>query len=265
MAAELSRLTSKPLTDKNYQSRAKSATLALSGRGKLGHITSSSQHPQATAPTKPADEEIRKIEEWQMSDHQVMTLLLNSIEPKLAKMFLFAKTAKELWDRLKLRYGQADNFCHIFHLKQKIYHAKQDKSHTDYCVELTAMFNELEEHEPPTTNPEEIRQRIENEKTFIYLAGLDPSYEQIWSQILLASRLSDLETAISIVQREDTRRTTMNGISGTLTKSTEAMAFSTSTGGQGRPLTRDRCTHCGKAGHPVERCWVKHPHLKPRS
>lgn len=96
MAAKLSsKLTIEALNETNYASWAKSATLALSRRGKLGHITKSNPRPLAKSPTEPTAAELKKIDDWQMSDYQVMTLLLNSIESKIAKMFLFTKSAKD--------------------------------------------------------------------------------------------------------------------------------------------------------------------------
>lgn len=67
--------------------------------------TGTSPKSKPVSPTEPNVAELKKIEERQMSDHQVMTLLLNSIEQKIGKMFLFAKDGKELWDKLKLRFG----------------------------------------------------------------------------------------------------------------------------------------------------------------
>lgn len=75
----------------------------------------------------------------------------------------------------------------------------ENRTHTYFCVELTALFSKLEDYQPPTTDLEILRQRQEDEKVFVYLAALDQTYEQIRSQILLGAKLPDLETTIATV------------------------------------------------------------------
>jgi len=76
------------------------------------------------------------------------------------------------------------------------------KSHTEYLVELNAMFDELAEYLPPTTDPVEIERRQEQDKVYIYLGGLDSSYEAVRSQILLSPELPSYSAIVAMVQRE---------------------------------------------------------------
>lgn len=203
-----------------------------------------------------------------MSDHTVMTLLLNSMDSKLAKMFIFTESAKELWDKLKVRFGQTNNWAYIFNLKQRISQTKKEgQSNTEYCVEISVLFSELEEHQPLTTDLEEFKQRQERDKVFTYLAGLDPSFEQIRSQILLGPALPDLEAVMAIFQREEARRVAMGSDPGNSNQNhnQEPLAFAATNDKRGRIRSREKCTYCGRLGHNSERCWLQFPHLKPRS
>jgi gag-polypeptide of LTR copia-type len=189
---------------------AKSATFALSGRGRLGHITGTKKTvPQDEA--NPTDAENQLIKEWQMTGYSVITWILASIEPSLSKMFLYTKSAKELWKKIENMHGQQNNYNHIYQLKQEIYQAKKDnKSHTEYLVELTAKFDELDEFLPLTTDPKEIEKRREQDKIDIYLGGLDSSYEAVRSQILLSTELPSFSAVVAMVHREDERMIAMN-------------------------------------------------------
>ncbi len=66
-------------------------------------------------------------------------------------------------------------------------------------MELTALFNEIDEYQPPTIDIEKLTKRQEIEKTFIYLAAVDSSYERIKPQILIGSELPDLESVMAMV------------------------------------------------------------------
>ncbi|KAJ3706649.1 hypothetical protein LUZ61_010354 [Rhynchospora tenuis] len=271
MSLETNKLTSELLNEKNYMSWAKSVTFALSGRGKLGHVTGTKTRPVPAKPSEPTDEENQKIEEWQTADHCVMSWVLASIEPRLSRMFLYTKTARELWQKIEGVYGQRNNYSYIYQLKQDIYHAtKGTKSHTEYLVELTAKFDELEEYLPPTSDPQEIERRQQHEKIYLYLGGLDSSYDAVRSQILLSPELPSFSAVVAMVQREDSRRTAMNKETQEQRQAVENHAFTaTSTipnsdRGRNRGNKDEKCTHCKRNGHSIERCWVLHPHLKPK-
>ncbi|KAJ4781016.1 01P13-2 [Rhynchospora pubera] len=271
MSLESNKLTSELLNERNYLSWAKSVTFTLSGKGKLGHVTGTKTKPTPAKPSEPTDEDNRKIEEWQMADHCVMSWILASIEPRLSKMFLYTKTARELWQKIEGVYGQRNNYCYIYQLKQKIYHAtKGTKNHTEYLVELTAKFDELEEYLPPTSDPQEIERRQEHEKVYLYLGGLDSSYDVVRSQILLSPELPSFSAVVVMVQREDSRRTAMNKESQEQCHAVENQAFAAtisntnSDRGRNKGNRDEKCAHCKKNGHPIDRCWVLHPHLKPK-
>jgi gag-polypeptide of LTR copia-type len=260
------------LNEKNYMSWVKSVTLTLSGRGKLGHVTGTKKKPIAEKPAEPTAEENQKIEDWQMTDHLVMSWILASIEPQLSKMFLYTKSAEELWKKIKDTYGQQNNYAYIYQIKQEISQAKKGaRSHTEYLVELTAKFDELDEYLPPTTDPTGLEKQREHEKVYTYLGGLDSSYEGVRLQILLSTELPTFSAVVAMVQREDARRTAMQSEPQETRQIAEHLAYVVTTANSNSDKGRskggkegERCTHCKRNGHTAEKCWILHPHLKPK-
>jgi hypothetical protein len=78
MAQEINKLTPELLNEKNYLAWAKSVTFTISDRGKLGHVTGTKEMPVAEKLAEHTTEETKKIEEWQMTDHLVMSWVLAS-------------------------------------------------------------------------------------------------------------------------------------------------------------------------------------------
>lgn len=82
-------LTSILLNGRNFLPWSRAVTIALGGRLRLGQIIGQ---------TKAPDESHPNFEEWQGSDHGVMTWIFNSMEPKIYEIFAYSDLAKTLWD-----------------------------------------------------------------------------------------------------------------------------------------------------------------------
>ena len=146
------RLTNTLLNGTNYPSWARSVYLFLHSKGKLSHITGKTEKAieQKTSTEKDpttgkADPKISTEQtdlEWHQNDTSVMTWLLNSMEPQVARLFMYKDPAKEIWDETKEMYGQDQNFSYIFHLKQEISQIKQGtRTVTEYYGDLKAKWN----------------------------------------------------------------------------------------------------------------------------
>jgi hypothetical protein len=59
---------------------------------------------------------------------------------------------------------------------------------------MKAKWDELDIHQPDTTDPEKINERKNQDRTFQFLANLDQSYEQVRQQILFGANLPSLES-----------------------------------------------------------------------
>ena len=54
-----------------------------------------------------------------------MSWLLNSMQPEVAKPFLFLSTAKEIWDVVTHNYSKQEDAAQVFELMNKIHATKQ--------------------------------------------------------------------------------------------------------------------------------------------
>jgi hypothetical protein len=70
----------------------------------------------------------------------------------------------------------------------------------------------------PTTDLKEIQKRAERDEIYLYLSGLDSSYESIRSHILLSVDLPSFKTVVVMIQREEARR---RGMAGSQVKNSE--------------------------------------------
>lgn len=105
------RLTATLLNENNYLSWARSVSLTLSGRGKIGYINGKIKKPE---PPKEGEVDPQVLEQWQMNNDIVCSWLLNSMEPSISGIFLLCDTAKDMWDSVKEMFGHQQNFAHIF-------------------------------------------------------------------------------------------------------------------------------------------------------
>ncbi|XP_078160139.1 uncharacterized protein LOC144555617 [Carex rostrata] len=268
-SSDNSKITTITLTgNKDYIPWSRSIQIALSGRGKLGFIDGTIKKPKPAKQNEPNEEEKAKIAEWQTTDHLVMSMLINTMEPQIARLCMLLSSSKAVWDKVKRLYGQQQNFAHIFNLKQELSQIKQgSKSSSQYGTEVLTRWEELQIYLPPTADPEEIQKRAEQDLIYTYLGGLDSSYEAIKSQILSSPELPSIDSVMATIEREETRRSNMNAHN--TSDTAENKAFVTRNPNprgaaktRGTPAT-DWCDHCKRAGHNRDGCWVLHPHLRP--
>lgn len=242
------------LNGNNYQYWARLITIALSGLGKVGYINGEIKSPTETEITS------SKYQEWQMNDSLVLSWILHSIEPSISELFIFSETALDLWNSLEEMYGIKHKYLRIFQLKQELAQIKQGgRSVTELIGQLMCKWDELAIYQPPTTDLKIIQQRIEQEKIFQFLAGLNSSYEAVRTQILLSSELPSFSSVIALVQREEARLRAMN-------QEQEAADRNLSLSdnrGVGKSKQSLRCSHCNRNGHEKSGCWFLHPHLRP--
>jgi len=80
-------------------------------------------------------------------------MLLNSLEEKINGSIIFLTTAKEMWDTLKVMYGNKKNPSRVFEIYQRLFELKQrDRSVPEFYDELKGLIDELEMHQPAMTD-----------------------------------------------------------------------------------------------------------------
>jgi hypothetical protein len=66
-------------------------------------------------------------------------------------------------------------------------------------------WEELNIYLPPTTDPNVIQKRTEQDLIFTYLGALDPSYEAIRSQILASPEMPSFDDVVARIEQEQSR------------------------------------------------------------
>ncbi|KAK6164755.1 hypothetical protein DH2020_001619 [Rehmannia glutinosa] len=103
-------LVSNQLTGHNYLPWRRSMVIALGAKTKLGFINGKIAVPAETSP---------KYDMWKKADCMVISWILNSISRDIVDAFIYANSAKELWDDLAQRFGEC-NGPQLFHLQKEI-------------------------------------------------------------------------------------------------------------------------------------------------
>lgn len=65
---------------------------------------------KVTAPSKDAAD----YQRWEAEDSIIMAWLINSMEQKIGRTYLFYKTAKKVWDAVQEIYSDLENTALVF-------------------------------------------------------------------------------------------------------------------------------------------------------
>jgi hypothetical protein len=155
---------------------------------------------------------------------------------------------KLMWDEITKMYGTT-GFSGRYHAFRRLIRCELgDRSCSEYVHEIKTMAQELADSSRPIYDDFLIA---------ILVSGLPPSYESFVAGMINGLRLkdsqdlgpTDLKMVIDSLFDEEKRKE--------LDKVTGSSAFSA-----GRRSIN--CSHCNKTGHGVEKCWEKHPELRPK-
>ncbi|KAK3007413.1 hypothetical protein RJ639_014792 [Escallonia herrerae] len=261
-----SQLTSHKLTEKNYLELAQSVKLAIDGRGKLGHFTEDVRQPAASNPS---------LSSWRFENSLIITWLINSMEPTIGKTYLFLHTAKDVWEAVRETYSDVENSSQIFDLKTKLWKSKQgEREVTIYYNEIVSLWQELDqcyndEWDCPSDSVNVMKME-ECDRVYLFLAGLNSDFDEVWSRILGKKPVPSLCEAFSEIRSEETRRKVM------LTNLNPKPAVDVENSAlvvKGNEYDNDKkkrpwCDHCKKSWHTKETCWKIHrkpPNWKKRN
>ncbi|XP_026419684.1 uncharacterized protein LOC113315633 [Papaver somniferum] len=212
------------LNDKNFTLWSQIVSMFVSSRGKNGYLTGATKQPTEDSDPTP--------------------------------------TAKDIWDAVKHRYYEGADKSILYDLSRKAMETKQaGRPVATFFSDLTIIWQELDYRKPITFNQADIikirKAEIDEERVYLFLAGLDDSYDSVRGEILRSTPLPGPEMVFSIVRREEQRRSTMINqvvspqIAMTVNKfGNFSQRFSLqNTGG--------KCTCCGNGKHTVENCFKK--------
>ncbi|KAJ4786511.1 01P13-2 [Rhynchospora pubera] len=247
------KLTSVPLDGPNYLAWSKAAKTSLKGKGLLGFINGNRPRPTSTGDAQ---------ENWDILDGQTFTLILNSLNPQLNEIFVHCETAKELWEAIQDQYNQLSNNSHIFQIKKELVRIVQGNQTVSQLIgQVKSKYQELKIYRPITTDLFVLQERDELDQIYTFLDALDSSYDNLKAQILGSTDRLTFSGVTARVQQEESRRAAMHISDQNPKPEGHAFAAMTSQATRGQKNAGQWCTHCNKAGHLKEGCWILYPHL----
>ncbi|XP_030518235.1 uncharacterized protein LOC115731700 [Rhodamnia argentea] len=247
------------LDGKKFLQWAQIVRTFLKGKGKLSHLEGIG--PGQSDP---------KFQTWDEEDSSIMSWLWSSMQPEISKNYMFLPTAKEIWEAVRQSYSKVQDVAVIYELKTKASTTKQgNRSVTEYYNLKRGLWLEIDHNlniqmrcvEDTNT----LRNHMERDRIFEFLAGLNANYDQIRVQILRKKRLSSLNEVFSTVRGEESRQTVMLEYQHTEGSAMKAIKKETNPDTNRRPdLIKTTgsegfwCSFCRKPCHTRENCFKLH-------
>ncbi|WOH06348.1 hypothetical protein DCAR_0625774 [Daucus carota subsp. sativus] len=217
----------------NYDVWSQFVTMFIVGRGKKGFITGTNKQPDVGDIT---------YDKWVMDDAIVKGWLINSMETDVMMLFIRLPTSKAVWDAASRTFFEGN------------VHKARGRPIATYYSDLKFLWQELDHRKPITfTQAEVIKVRlteIEEERVYVFLAGLDDTYDSIRGEILRTDPLPSIEVVFSTLRREEQRRNTMlsQGDVSEVAMVAKRYAHSPLAQQNSTMTVLGKCSYCGKHG-----------------
>nr|KYP62484.1 hypothetical protein KK1_017020 [Cajanus cajan] len=233
----------------------------------MGYLTGTSAAPPMTDPS---------YSNWDAENSIVMAWLINSMELKIGRTYLFCKTAHEIWTTVQEMYSDLQNSAQCFEIRSALRNTQQgNKSVTEYFNMLVELWQEMDLFYTVSWKCSEDKllydQMLEKERVFDFLQGLTKELDEVRGRILGLKPLPTLKEAFAMVRREESRRKVMLQNNPTIEDPhlNSALVSRKNDLKTIRPKeAKTWCDHCQKPYHTKETCWLIHgkpADWKPRS
>ncbi|KAJ0580529.1 putative RNA-directed DNA polymerase [Helianthus annuus] len=214
---------------------------------------------------------------WMRCDAMIKGWLTTAMEKEIRSSVKYASTSAEIWKDLSERFGK-ESAPRAYELKQQLGNTRQEgASVSAYYTKMRGIWDEIQSVLPmPKCScsgcscdvGKKTMERLEKERLYEFLMGLDAEFSVIKTQILAMKPTPTLGTAYHLVAEDEQQRSISDGKKGTI----EAAAFQAVQKGnrsgnssQGKTWQRsekgttgektDHCTVCGRDGHNKDGCF----------
>ena len=261
----------------NFRLWRAAMTRALKGRNKLGFVDGTITRPVLPAISVSSESKNLKIQKWERANAVVCYWLLGSISESICPSHMHSETAKEIWDDISETYNKSDGSV-VFNLHQNFNSVSQNgNSLYEYFTKLDSLWKDFDGlinlTECKCESATKLNDHAKLMKLMQFLSGLDESYNQVKSHILLMEPLPDVKTAYSILSREESFQKGSVSTSGTKPSNS---AFNSKFNNKLNSTNKNRnqsnqslqCKNCGIKGHTIDRCYklIGYPKdFKPRN
>ncbi|KAM3282710.1 hypothetical protein P3S67_026355 [Capsicum chacoense] len=198
-------LVNTPFDGKGYSGWKRSVLIALSAKNKLGFITG--YHP---CPASDSTD----FQAWNRCNDMVTSWILNSLSKDIADSVIYSKTVQELWIILEHKFGQS-NGAKLYHLQKELNNLNQGtNSKAGYFTRLKKLWDELNSLNSNIQcscvcmceGKLKLKKSLEDERLIQFLMGLNDTYSQARSNILMINPLPNINLAYSLILHDESQR-----------------------------------------------------------
>ena len=199
---------------------------------------------------------------WIHVDNMVGTWIINSVSPNLQASITYRNTTLEIWIDLKDAFSQG-NGTKVFNIQKQIAKIHQgEQSLIDYFTQLKLLWDQLQNLSPfpqftcgqcVCSINQSLKSLQAKESTMKFLMGVNNSFSQVRTQILLMDPLPFVNEAHFLFIQEEMQRSMHN-----IVRVEPTILAIKNSGNNFKGKERPLCTHCGKLGHTVDKCYKLH-------
>ncbi|XP_071729147.1 uncharacterized protein [Rutidosis leptorrhynchoides] len=232
----------------NYKSWACAMELALQTKNKIGFINGTLKRDEGN--------EVLAVQ-WDRCNAVVLSWILGSMTEELYNGQIYSKIASDVWKELKETYDKIDGSV-IFNLYQKLNSITQGGSSvSDYYYNLNSLWKQYDTMvqlpSSDLTSSKVFKDHTSLIKLMQFLMGLDDIYQPIRSNILTRDPLPSVNTAFSIISREEShRKSILNGKKNAESSAFYTNSFKSNINIQNKEL---KCSKCGRTNHTIDKCF----------
>lgn len=196
------------LDESNYPTWSQLMEMRIGARNKSGFLTGKA--------VKPTTNE-KALEAWITDDNKVRSWLIDSMSPTLMHHFIRLKTAAEIWDAVSKMFYDGSDETQLFELNRKTFITRQNGRPLPTCYnELVSLFQEIDTRMNDNGNNVEatvaVNKALSRFRVHIFLAGLDPDFNQVKSESLRKDPPLSLEACYAYIRKDLNQRQAMDPI-----------------------------------------------------
>ncbi|XP_019229937.1 PREDICTED: uncharacterized protein LOC109210912 [Nicotiana attenuata] len=241
----------------NYAICSRFMKIGLTGKSKLGFV-------DGRCTKDKFDRSLHEL--WEKCNAIVLSWIMNAVSKELLSGIVYKSSAHKVWTDLKDKYDKVDG-SRIFFLHKEIATLSQGiSSVSTYFSRLTDLWEEYDALMPcPGCDCPESKsysEHFEYQKLLQFLMGLNETYAQARSQILMMSPIPSVNKAYFMAVSEESQRK-MGKPTQTLDMGDSTALFTNKggmiTGNAYKPRRSNLfCDYCNYKGHTRETCYKIH-------
>ncbi|XP_019231493.1 PREDICTED: uncharacterized protein LOC109212316 [Nicotiana attenuata] len=185
----------------NYTLWSRAMRIGLLGKCKLGFV-------DGRFPKSRFEPDLHDL--WEKVNAIVLSWIMNAVRLGLLSSVLYASSAHKVWEDLKERFDKV-NGSRILYLHREVHTLVQGvMTVTDYFSKLRELWDEFDALMPcpgcPCPESKMYAQHFEYQRLLQFLTGLNESYSQSRSQIMMMSPLPSINRAYSMLVDQESQR-----------------------------------------------------------